>query len=50
MFLVNSDFEHTFLKWRYASGVYKCKSCEIGNHMFFNVMFSFSKTDEQVIT
>ena len=25
--------------------VNECKSCEIGNQMFFNVMFSFSKTD-----
>ena len=43
MFLVTFDFEHTYLK----SGVMQvvlideCKSSNIGNQMFFNVMFSF---------
>ena len=44
MFLVNFDFEHTFIeKSCYASGVYECKSCEISNQMFSNVMFKFGK-------
>ena len=25
----------------------ECKSCKISNQMFFNVMFSFSKTKKQ---
>ena len=28
----------------------ECKSCEISNQMFFNVMFSFLKTDGLVMT
>ena len=27
----------------------ECKSCEISNQMFFNVMFSFSKTKDELI-
>ena len=27
----------------------QCKSCEISNQMFFNVMFSFSKTKDELI-
>ena len=27
----------------------ECKSCEISNQMFFNVMFSFSKTNYELI-
>ena len=51
MFLV--DFEHTYIKkWYYAKVfINECKSCESDNQMFFNVMFSFLKTkDELVLT
>ena len=27
----------------------KCKSCEIKNQMFFNIMFSFLKTKDQLV-
>ena len=27
----------------------ECKSCEISNQMFLNVMFSFSKTKDELI-
>ena len=27
----------------------ECKSCEISNKMFFNVMFSFSKTKSELV-
>ena len=27
----------------------ECKSCEISNQMFFNVMFPFSKTKNEVV-
>ena len=27
----------------------ECKYCEIGNQMFFNVMFSFLKTQEELV-
>ena len=52
MFLVTFDFEYTYIKkWCYASGVYEWKSCEINTQMFFNVMFSFPKSkDEMVMT
>ena len=50
MFLVTFDFQRTYLKqWCYASGVYKCKSCEIRNQIFFNAMLSFSKTKEELV-
>ena len=26
-----------------------CKSCESGNELFFNVMFSFSKTKDKLV-
>ena len=51
MFLVTFDFEHTILR----SGAFQlvfineCKSCEISSQMFFNVMFSFSKTRDQLV-
>ena len=49
MFLVTFDFEHTYIKkWCYASAV-ECKSCEISNRMFFNVMFSFSETKDELV-
>ena len=51
MFLATFDFEYTYIKkWCYASGVYnKFKSCEISSQMFFNVMFSFSKTKDELV-
>ena len=50
MSLVTFDFEHTYIKkWCYASGVYQYKFCEISNQMFFNVMFSFSKTKDELV-
>ena len=27
----------------------KCKACEISNQMFFNVMFSFLKTKDELV-
>ena len=27
----------------------ECRSCEIGNQMFFNAMLSFSKTKEELV-
>ena len=27
----------------------ECQSCEISNQMFFKVMFSFSKTKEELV-
>ena len=56
MFLVTFDFEHTYIKkWCYASGVMQvvfineCKFCENSVKMFFNVMFSFSKTEGELV-
>ena len=46
MFLVTFDFEHAYIKKPcYASGI-ECKSCEISNQMFLNVIFLFSEEDE----
>ena len=46
MFLVTFDFEHAYIKKPcYARGI-ECKSCEISNQMFLNVIFLFSEEDE----
>ena len=49
MFLVTFDLEHTYIKKScYASGI-DCKSCEISNKMFLNVMFPFLKTKDELV-
>ena len=40
MFLVSFDFEQVVF-------INECKSYEISNQMFFNVMFSFLKTKDE---
>ena len=51
MLLATFDFEYTYIKKsRYGSGVYnKFKSCEISNQIFFNVMFSFLKINDELV-
>ena len=49
-FDITFDFDHTYIKKRcYASGVYECKSCEISNQIFFNVILLFLKIKDKLV-
>ena len=50
VFLITFDFE-LILRSGVMQVVFinECKSCEISNQMFFNVMFSFSKTKDKLV-
>ena len=45
------DIEHTYIKkWCIkVMFINEYKSCEICNQMFFDVMFSFSKTKDELV-
>ena len=50
MFLVTFGFEHKSSGATQMMLICNCKSYKIDNQMFFNIMFSFSKTkDEPVV-
>ena len=51
MFLILLILNITLLRSELMQAVFinECKSCEIRNEIFFNVMFSFSKTKEELV-
>ena len=49
MFLVTFGFEHKSSGATQMMLICNCKSYKIDNQMFFNIMFSFSKTKDELV-